>query len=149
MTTYRFTATPTPMTALFSSGLPTLEVSELTSAIAGAVLRSISGTDPSYDVELEIPPRSREEAVQQIATAVETLGFRVAEMTITEWANKAAQGFVAGLLGGGGFGSTSNEVGVTACLRSPVDCSGCSSDRNCEVSKPSTWRNAAIRTPGS
>ena len=60
-------------------------------------------------MELQCCAPSHEEAVQSLATALANLGFEVTEVLVTEWVDRAVEGLIVGLLGGGALGATSRN----------------------------------------
>lgn len=115
MNSYRFHASQDIFAMLSPDQLPSLTTEVIAQQLGGAAVRALA-TDGAggYDVELQYGAPSHEEAVQSLATALANLGFEVTEVLVTEWVDRAVEGLIVGLLGGGALGATSRNSGVTA-----------------------------------
>jgi hypothetical protein len=88
-----------------------LTLEQLKAGFAGATIRAFAPQSYGYDVEIEGQAPSHVDALDAISAYLESVGFQFAQAYVVEWTNNAVQGLVAGLVGGGALGATS-ENGV-------------------------------------
>jgi hypothetical protein len=111
--TYKILAVPNLHFAIPGRGLLLAE-NVLAEGLEGLVVREL-GQDPNgrWTLHLQLERPSPEHALEEIASAIERLGFSVLEATVSEWASEALERALVGLLGGGLLGASSKK-GVVA-----------------------------------
>jgi hypothetical protein len=87
----------------------------LEEAIAGAVVRELTvDAQGHHTVDLQLARDSDEQALDEIVSLLERLGFSILEATVSEWASEVFEGAVVGLLGGGTLGLATEKGPVAA-----------------------------------
>lgn len=113
MNTYRLQIQPDVRHALAGQAVPSLTEDAVAQNLAGVVIRELAttGWGPSA-IDLHLQRPTHEEALNDIAVAVQELGYSIVEATVSEWADALVEGAVIGALGGGAIGSASQDPGV-------------------------------------
>lgn len=94
-------------------------IAALEQIIEGAALREATAADDgSLVVELFLDRPSHETALNEIAVALQQLGYAWLEASITEWADNMIGGAIVGCLGGGTAGVNSDRL--TALLSAAI-----------------------------
>ena len=84
----------------------------IANALAGAVIRQLDA-DVYGRVVLDLALRrpSHADALNEVAFAVQDLGYSIVQATATEWASSLVEGMLLGAVGGGGAGATTKNPG--------------------------------------
>jgi len=69
-------------------------------------------TTGGLDIDLQLQGPSHEQARDDLAVALQQIGWNVVEAVVTEWVNASAQGIVLGGLGFGIAGSAGRDPGI-------------------------------------
>src|SRR5260370_5643314 len=102
MNTYHFRAIPRIAIAFSYRGLPQLTAQSLAQLLVGVTVHQLTGT-PSvgYDVHLQLERQSHHDALTEIYSAMEQLGFTVTQAVVTEWVTSVVECALVGATGGG------------------------------------------------
>jgi hypothetical protein len=109
MNSYRLRLAPDPR-YLTGYETPALEAEVVAELVGGVTIRELTALEWGHwmlDVELARP--SHDQALDELAGAAAQLGFSYVNATVSEWANRAAEGALLGALGGGGVGVTTTK----------------------------------------
>ena len=113
MNTYRLRLQPGNHYGTVLWGLPTLTSDGLVRSLAGVAVREVSTTPwGQYVIDLRLQRPTHQEALNDICLAIQQLGFTIAEATVTEWVNAAAQGAFVGAFGCGAAGAASQDPAI-------------------------------------
>jgi len=117
MNTYRLGVRPSQRLALGGRRTAALSSEQLMTQLPGTSVRELS-SDDSYHwlVDLELTRDTHEQALNEIIIAVQRLGFDVVNAWVTEWADRAVEGALIGLAGGGTAGSASGNAELAAII---------------------------------
>jgi hypothetical protein len=84
----------------------------IASALEGAVVRQLEADGYGRVVlDLALRRASHADALNEIAFAVQDLGYSVIQATATEWTRSLVEGILLGAAGGGGAGATMKNPG--------------------------------------
>jgi hypothetical protein len=113
MNTYRLRLRPAGYYGVTRWGPPSLSAETVADALPGAVIRSlVADTTGGLDLDLQLQRPSHKQALDDIAVALQQIGWNIVEAMVTEWVNATAQGIVLGGLGFGAAGSASHDPGI-------------------------------------
>jgi hypothetical protein len=83
----------------------------IASSLPGVVVRSLElGPDGQVIADLALQRPSHDQALDEIAAAVQQLGYSVIAASASEWVSRWVEGALLGALGGGGLGSASRNA---------------------------------------
>lgn len=81
-------------------------------ALEGAVVRQLDAdTYGRVVLDLALQRTSHADALNEIAFAVQSLGYSVAQATVTEWVSSLIEGILLGAVGCGGAGAVTKNPG--------------------------------------
>jgi hypothetical protein len=113
--TYRFRALPKFLYAIAFPELPELTVQVIGQTLTGATVHELTGDPTSgYDVHMQLDRSSHHEALDDIRSGMEQLGFNVAQVLVTEWLSSVLEGALVGGAGGGALGAATKDPWVMA-----------------------------------
>jgi len=111
--TYRIKVRPLGYDGASRWGPASLSAETVADARPGAVVRSLAAdTTGGLDIDLQLQRPSHEQARDDIAVALQQIGWNVVGAVVTEWVNATAQGSVLGGLGFGSAGSAGHDPGI-------------------------------------
>ncbi len=113
MNTYRFHAQPHLHFAFSGWGMPELNAASFAETLAGSTVRGLTAAAGGYDVDLRLDRASHQQALDDLSTVLQQVGFNVAEVIVTEWVSSVVEGALLGVLGGGAVGSKSQDAATT------------------------------------
>jgi len=99
-------------TAITLWGARPLTHEAVADALAGVVIRRLE-TDAYGRVALDLAMRrpTHTDALDEIAFAVQDLGYSFVQATVTEWVSSLVEGLLIGAVGGGGAGAAAKDPG--------------------------------------
>jgi hypothetical protein len=93
-----------------SWGVPDLDTNGLVSALPGATMREFSDAGNWVaTLELDLQRPQHVDALNEILLVLQRAGYTILNGTVTEWVTSAAEGAIAGALGGGLIGTTTRD----------------------------------------
>jgi hypothetical protein len=92
-----------------------LTVEAVASVLANATVHAVMPASPpwgGYELEVSMTRPSHEDALNEIAGAIQTIGWNTATGLVTEWVTSEIEGSFLGAVGAGAAGSTTKNAGA-------------------------------------
>ncbi|MBV9604953.1 MAG: hypothetical protein JO027_07595 [Solirubrobacterales bacterium] len=91
-------------------GIPAIEADALAELVGGVAIRELTALEwGHWMLDVALARASHEQALDELVGAAAQLGFSYVNATVSEWADRAAEGALFGALGGGGVGVTATR----------------------------------------
>ena len=113
--TYRLQAYRSIGLPIAHQSFPALTVEAVAGVLANATVHAVMPASPpwgGYELEVTMTRPSHEDALNEIAGAIQTVGWNTARGLVTEWMTSEIEGLFLGAVGAGAAGSTTKNAGA-------------------------------------